>query len=86
MNEETEDYVHKMKKEHGSVFSKSFGSSLKICKVAEDHAHCYPRFDYNGVGYGSSYAIATYRLQMVMLSQQTLSYNKENLLKPFFVI
>ena len=89
MNEETEDYVHKMKKEHGSVFSKSFGSSLKICKVAEGHAHCYPRFGPTMEwDTAAAHAIATYAGCKMFSAEsfETLSYNKENLLNPFFIV
>ena len=41
MNESTQEYVDKKEKEHGTVDAASFGSSLKICKVADGSAHCY---------------------------------------------
>lgn len=44
MSPETEDYVEKMRGEHGVVNLISKGSSLKLCMVAEGEANCYPRF------------------------------------------
>ncbi len=89
MNQETGDYIHKMKREHGSVVSKSFGSSLKICKVAEGHAHCYPRFGPTMEwDTAAAHAVATYAgcKMFTAESSETLSYNKENLLNPFFIV
>lgn len=89
MNQETEDYVHKMKIEHGAVASKSFGSSLKICKVAEGHAHCYPRFGPTMEwDTAAAHAVATYAgCKMVAAeTSEHLSYNKKNLLNPFFIV
>ena len=89
MNQETEDYVHQMRIEHGAVVSKSFGSSLKICKVAEGHAHCYPRFGPTMEwDTAAAHAVATYAgCNMITAeSSESLSYNKENLLNPFFIV
>lgn len=89
MNEKTENYVHKMKIKHGAVASKSFGSSLKICKVAEGHAHCYPRFGPTMEwDTAAANAVATYAgCKMVDADTfEHLSYNKKNLLNPFFIV
>ena len=89
MNQNTEDYVNKMKKLHGLVASKSFGSSLKICKVAEGYAHCYPRFGPTMEwDTAAAHAVAIYS-GCKIFSAQTLDqlyYNKENLLNPFFIV
>lgn len=89
MNQETEDYVNKMKKMYGSVASKSYGSSLKICKVAEGYAHCYPRFGPTMEwDTAAAQAVATYAGCKIFdaKSFNTLSYNKQNLLNPFFIV
>lgn len=44
MSKETENYISKMRKKHGSVNIIYKGSSLKLCMVAEGLADCYPRF------------------------------------------
>jgi 3'(2'), 5'-bisphosphate nucleotidase len=89
MNQETENYVHQMKIEYGSVTSKSFGSSLKICKVAEGYAHCYPRFGPTMEwDTAAAHAVAKYAgcNMIAAKSSEPLSYNKENLLNPFFIV
>lgn len=89
MNKETEDYVNKMRKMHGLVASKSFGSSLKICKVAEGYAHCYPRFGPTMEwDTAAAQAVATFAGCKIFdaKSSKSLSYNKKNLLNPFFIV
>lgn len=89
MNQETEDYVNKMKKKYSLVASKFFGSSLKICKVAEGYAHCYPRFGPTMEwDTAAAHAVATYAGCKMFSVQKLkpLSYNKENLLNPFFIV
>jgi len=44
MNEETTQFVEKLKKTHSKVNVISKGSSLKFCLVAEGKADVYPRF------------------------------------------
>lgn len=89
MNQETLDFVEGMKRQGKGVEIVSKGSSLKFCLVAEGNADIYPRFAptmewdtaagqaiCNGVG-------------IKVTSQETncaLSYNKENLLNPWFMV
>ena len=89
MNKETEDYVHEMKIKHGSVTTKSFGSSLKICKVAEGFAHCYPRFGPTmewDTAAAQAVAINAGCKMVAVNTPEDLSYNKTNLLNPFFIV
>lgn len=44
MSDETLAFVEEKKQEHGDVTTVSMGSSLKICLVAENKAHAYPRY------------------------------------------
>lgn len=89
MNKETQDYINKMKTKYGSLVTKSFGSSLKICKVAEGNAHCYPRF-----GPTMEWDIAAAHVVAVnagckiftLPTHENFSFNKENLLNPFFIV
>lgn len=41
---ETKAYIDQLKQQHASVNVKYFGSSLKLCAVAEGSADLYPRF------------------------------------------
>lgn len=89
MNQHTEDYVNKMKIEHGEVATESFGSSLKICKVAEGYAHCYPRYGPTMEwDTAAAHAVAKYSGCKIFEAKtyNTLKYNKENLLNPFFIV
>jgi 3'(2'), 5'-bisphosphate nucleotidase len=89
MNRETKHYVNKMKIEHGLVASKFYGSSLKICKVAEGYAHCYPRFGPTMEwDTAAAHAVATYAgCKMIDVeNSESLLYNKESLLNPFFLV
>ena len=89
MNESTQEYVDKKEREHGTVDAASFGSSLKICKVADGSAHCYPRFGPTMEwDTAAAHAVATIAGCSVTQGdeQSQLSYNKENLLNPFFII
>jgi 3'(2'), 5'-bisphosphate nucleotidase len=89
MNPETEDYVSEMKNSEGEIELKSFGSSLKICKVADGEAHCYPRFGPTMEwDTAAAHAVAKYAGCSLIDSKtkKELQYNKENLLNPFFLV
>ena len=43
LNQETTDFINEISK-NADVEIKNFGSSLKICKIAEGEADIYPRF------------------------------------------
>ena len=67
----------------------SSGSSLKFCLVAEGAADVYPRFaptmEWDTA---AAHAVAMYVGKNVIntATNEPLSYNKENLLNPFFVV
>ncbi len=88
MNKETQDYIEELKKDK-DVELMSFGSSLKLCKVAEGKADIYPRLGptmewdtaaahavVNGAGK------KVYRFN----SKEELTYNKEDMLNPWFIV
>ena len=86
MNEETKKYIENLKKNY-SVSLKSYGSSLKICKIAEGEADIYPRF-------GPTMEWDTCAAQIVLeeaggslidVKGNQLIYNKQNLLNPYFI-
>jgi 3'(2'), 5'-bisphosphate nucleotidase len=89
MNDRTQDFVNGKEKELGIIATSSFGSSLKICKVADGSAHCYPRFGPTMEwDTAAAHAIASLSGNKVVLGDgiSQMSYNKENLLNPFFII
>lgn len=89
MNELTQEYVDKKEREHGTISTTSFGSSLKICKVADGSAHCYPRFGPTMEwDTAAAHAVAVIAGCSVTQGdeQSTIRYNKENLLNPYFII
>lgn len=89
MNHETEDYVNEIKNSEGKIKLKSFGSSLKICKVADGEAQCYPRFGPTMEwDTAAAHAVAKYAECRLIdfKSKKELQYNKENLLNPFFLV
>jgi 3'(2'), 5'-bisphosphate nucleotidase len=89
MNSETQDFVNKKEREHHAIKMASFGSSLKICKVADGSAHCYPRFGPT-MEWDTAAAHAIARLANCNITKEdlvtSLKYNKENLLNPFFIV
>ena len=89
MNTETENYIAALRKKHREIDIVSKGSSLKICMVAEGAADEYPRFGPTmewdtGAGHAIANA-AGKKLWLANLSGE-LSYNKRNLLNPFFIV
>jgi 3'(2'), 5'-bisphosphate nucleotidase len=89
MNEATQEFVDIKEREHGKVNAASYGSSLKICKVADGSAHCYPRFGPTMEwDTAAAHAVASFAGCKVTQGDEhtQLGYNKENLLNPFFII
>ena len=88
MNVETQNFVYKKEKELGTIAKSSFGSSLKICKVAEGKAHCYPRFGPTMEwDTAAAHAVVTFaKLSIKQINGSPLTYNKKNLLNPYFLV
>lgn len=89
LNDQTIDFINKKKEEYGKVKILKFGSSLKICKVAERKAHCYPRLGPTMEwDTAAAHAIVKYSGKNILnySTKTELSYNKENLLNPNFVV
>lgn len=87
-NKETEDFIKKLKKTYSKVDFISKGSSLKLCMVAEDTAHIYPRFGPTMEwDTAAAHAVVTAAGGQVLTPEgKELLYNKENLLNPFFIV
>lgn len=89
LNGETVDFVEQIKSSGKQVEFISSGSSLKFCLVAEGTANVYPRFaptmEWDTA---AAHAVALYAGKNVLNAQtrQPLTYNKENLLNPYFIV
>lgn len=89
MSVETERFVNDLKARHEKVDFMAAGSSLKFCLIAEGKADVYPRF-------GPTMEWDTAAGQVIVEqaggrvlragSQEPLSYNKESLLNPSFIV
>ena len=88
-NPETEKYIAARNKEHPQMEILSRGSSLKICMVAEGQADEYPRFGPTmewDTAAGHAIANASGKKCWLTNLEQEMSYNKENLLNPWFIV
>lgn len=89
LNEQTKEYIDQLEKEHGSIQLTSIGSSLKICLVASGQADIYPRFAPTSewdTAAGHAIAKAAGKNIYFSTSNEELTYNKEDLLNPHFVV
>jgi 3'(2'), 5'-bisphosphate nucleotidase len=89
LNEETAGFIVGLKKNHDQILQISKGSSLKFCLVAEGIADIYPRFaptcEWDTA---AAQAIVEFSGGEVVnpTTNSPLSYNKENLLNPSFIV
>ncbi|MES0488464.1 MAG: 3'(2'),5'-bisphosphate nucleotidase CysQ [Leptospirales bacterium] len=93
MSEETEQFIEALKSKTASVNTISIGSSLKLCLVAEGEADVYPRLGPTMEwDTAAAHAVVVNAGKKVLVyengatTETSLSYNKENLLNPFFVV
>lgn len=88
-SEETTRYIDNLRKKGQPVTLISSGSSLKICLVAEGSADVYPRFAPTmewDTAAGHAIAKAS-GCEVYHIDEKTpLTYNKENLLNPWFIV
>jgi 3'(2'), 5'-bisphosphate nucleotidase len=88
MNNDTKQFIEKLKEEHPNLEMVSKGSSLKICMVAEGEADIYPRFGPTmewDTAAGNAIVCAAGK-EVTLTNGTTLLYNKENLLNPYFIV
>jgi 3'(2'), 5'-bisphosphate nucleotidase len=88
MSDETKEYVDKLKEQHGELDFASRGSSLKLCMIAEGGADIYPRFAPTmewDTAAGQAIVECAGGVVTMTDEQTPLSYNKENLLNPWFI-
>ena len=89
MNQETLDFIEQQKKDYSKVEIVSKGSSLKFCLVAEGKADIYPRFAPTMEWDTAAGQAICNAIEIDVISNETnqsLGYNKENLLNPWFLI
>ena len=82
-------FVEKKRKEVDAVEFVSAGSSLKICRVAEGAADIYPRLGPTmewDTAAGQGIAEGAGRSVTVWETREPLTYNRENLLNPWFAV
>ena len=86
---ELEAFVEEKRQEHGEVEFISAGSSLKLCLVAEGKADIYPRtgptMEWDTAA-GQAIAENAGCKVLQYDTREPLSYNKENLLNPWFMV
>ena len=88
MNEATQDFVTQLQSNHKTQMV-SKGSSLKFCLVAQGSAHVYPRFAPTmewDTAAGQAICMAAGLQVTRQDTGEPLSYNKENLLNPYFLV
>jgi len=88
-NEQTQEFIAKMEEKHKTVEIVSMGSSLKLCLVAEGRAEVYPRLGPTmewDTAAAHAIALAANCSVLEYDTQQPLTYNKENLLNPHFIV
>lgn len=89
MNQDTLNYIAVLENENKEVEIVSKGSSLKFCLVAEGKADVYPRFAPTmewDTAAGDAICRAVGLNVISQETQQALTYNKENLLNPYFLV
>lgn len=88
MSPETEDYIHKLKEKHGEIEFLSAGSALKLCLVAEGKADLYPRLGPTMEWDTAAGQVLVEQTGGSVISAENgerLTYNKKDLLNPFFI-
>ncbi len=89
MSPETADFISGIRREHGDLDFVSKGSSIKICLVADGTADCYPRLAPTmewDTAAGQAIAENAGCSFLNFHTGQPVSYNKENLLNPHFIV
>lgn len=89
LTDETLAFVEKLKSQGKQVEFISSGSSLKFCLVAEGKADVYPRFGPTMEwDTAAAHAVAANAGKQVLIADTDapLTYNKENLLNPYFIV
>ena len=88
---ETQQFIAEKMQQYGeqNIELVSAGSSLKFCMVAEGIAHFYPRLAPTmewDTAAGQIVATEAGAKVVVIDTQQPLTYNRQNLLNPYFLV
>ncbi len=89
LNDDTKEFIDKIKLQYKKVEIVSKGSSLKLCMVAEGVADIYPRFAPTmewDTAAGDAVVRAAGGNVTDIKTNNDLRYNKENLLNPWFIV
>lgn len=89
LTDDTLAFVERLREQGKDVDFVSKGSSLKLCMVAEGKADVYPRFGPTMEwDTGAAHAVALYAGRRVInaVTHKPLTYNKQDLLNPFFIV
>ncbi len=89
LSDDVVKFVEDLKAQGKEVDFISAGSSLKFCLVAEGIANVYPRLGPTmewDTGAAHAVALGAGRDVKVAFEEHRLSYNKENLLNPYFIV
>ncbi len=89
LSSETKAYIEDLKTKHKNIKVVSKGSSLKICMVAEGFADVYPRFaptmEWDTAAGHAIVSFAGGNIKQAKNTENDLTYNKEDLLNPWFI-
>jgi len=88
-SEEFSEFMKRLNEKYENVEFISSGSSLKLCLVAEGKADVYPRFGPTKEWDTAAGQAIVEQAEGTVIDTQTnepLSYNKSNLLNPFFIV
>jgi len=88
-NADTDLFISKIETKHSYVEIQSYGSSLKLCMIAEGTADIYPRIAPTmewDTAAGNAIALAAGCKVVQYPSLENVVYNKENLLNPWFIV
>ncbi|MBT8180641.1 MAG: 3'(2'),5'-bisphosphate nucleotidase CysQ [Eudoraea sp.] len=89
MNQETLDYIDLVKGKYNNIEIVTKGSSLKFCLVAEGKAEVYPRYAPTMEWDTAAGQAICNAVGLTVTSRETnesLKYNKKNLLNPHFIV
>jgi 3'(2'), 5'-bisphosphate nucleotidase len=89
LSDETKAFIDSLEQYHTVDERNSYGSSLKLCMVAEGKADIYPRLGPTMEwDTAASHAVAIFAGSKVIEAEtgEVLKYNKKNLLNPFFIV
>lgn len=89
LDEQTSEFIENLKMEHPSLEIIQKGSSLKFCLLAEGMVDIYPRFAPTmewDTAAGHALVKATGKKMMTTDLKREITYNKENLTNPHFIV